>query len=151
MRFSRMLFVIALVAATSQFAGAQELSKRDQLKVAVQGICPVSGQKLGDHGPPIKVKIGEEEVFLCCKGCLQGQVNPKHWGTIHANFAAAQGKCPVMEKALPKTPKWTIVNGQIVYICCPPCTAKIKADPAKFLAKVDEYYSASLSTRRTTR
>ena len=117
--------------AFARFADAEELSKRDQLKMAAQQICPVSGQKLGTHGAPVKVKIGRQELFLCCQPCLQGKVEAKHWAAIHANFTAAQASCPVMNKPLPKSPKWTIVDGQIVYICCPPCADKIKAEPGE--------------------
>lgn len=124
--------------------GQPELTRRDQLRMAVQQICPTSGQKLGAHGQPIKVKVGEETVFLCCKACLKQKLNPRHWATIHANFARAQHICPVMEHELPKNPKWTIVDGQIVFVCCPPCTKKIAADPQTYLKKVDELYLASL-------
>lgn len=145
-------FAIVIVATGfCSIAAAQELSQRDQIHVAVQEICPVSGQKLGEHGAPIKVKIGEETVFLCCHGCLQGKVNPQHWATIHANFAAAQRICPVMKRELPKNPKWTIVEGQIVYVCCPPCTNKVAADPQTFLRQIDDLYSASLQARQQTR
>lgn len=123
---------------------------RDQLKIAVQKICPVSGKPLGSMGASPKVKIGEEEIFLCCKGCAKGQIKKEHWVTIHSNFAKAQGVCPVMEKKLPANPKWTFVNGQIVYICCPPCTKKIQAEPAKYLAKVEGYYRASIKTSTKT-
>jgi hypothetical protein len=128
----------------SSWAGADEPSRSDQLRIAVQAICPVSGQKLGSMGDPVKVKVGEEQVFLCCKGCLHGKVKAEHWKTIHVNFAKAQGICPVMKKALPTSPKWTVVNGRIVYVCCPPCTKKIEADPATYLKAVDELYAASL-------
>lgn len=147
MKFARMLVVAALVFACGQIANAQQLSQRDQLHIAVQQICPISGQKLGAHGPPIKVKIGEETVFLCCRGCLQSKVDPQHWATIHANFARAQRICPVMKKELPRNAKWTVVQGQIVYVCCPPCTKKIAADPQTYLQKIDELYAASLQGR----
>ena len=147
-------FALALASVALIFCSkgsAQELSERDQIHIAVQQICPVSGQGLGEHGAPIKVKIGEEAVFLCCKGCLQGKVNPQHWATIHANFAKAQRICPVMKHELPENPKWTIVEGQIVYVCCPPCTKKIAADPRTFLQQIDELYLASLQARQRTR
>jgi hypothetical protein len=147
MKCVRVLMLVALVAGISQMARGQEAPQRDQLRSAVQGICPVSGQKLGSMGAPVKVKIGEETVFLCCKGCLQGKVSAQHWATIHANMARAQGKCPVMKKALPASPKWTIVEGQVVYVCCPPCIAKINADPKTHLQTVDAYYTASLQAR----
>ena len=125
-------------------AETNRISEHDQLKIAVQKICPVSGKPLGSMGAPPKVRVGEEEVFLCCKGCSKGPINKEHWSTIHSNFAKAQGICPVMEKELPAKPKWTFVKGQIVYICCPPCTKKIQAEPDKYLGKVDSYYQASL-------
>ena len=102
------------------------------------------GEPLGSMGTPVKVKIGEEELFLCCEACRKKQIDRAHWNTIHANFAKAQGTCPVMEKSLPPNPKWTIVNGQIVYVCCPPCTEKIQAAPAKYITKLDELYKTSL-------
>lgn len=146
--------VVCIVAASMSHAVVAQtssLSKYDQLKVAVQTICPVTGKPLGSMGDPLKVKIGEEEIFLCCKGCTKGQLNKVHWTTIHKNFAAAQGICPVMEKALPANPKSTVVNGQTVYICCPPCSKKIQADPKKFLTKVAGYYQSSLkgTTKRS--
>ncbi len=154
MKNVKMLVVVALLVGIGQVASGQEAAQpdkeqiaRDQLRVAVQEMCPVSGNKLGAHGAPIKVQIGQETVFLCCKGCLQGKVDAKHWATIHANVATAQAKCPVMDKALPKNAKWTIAEGQIVYICCPPCAKKITADPKTCLQKVDELYAASLKSK----
>ena len=161
MKVARMLFVVAWVLGTGQVVSGQEghaghdhsranqeLSHRDQLRAAVQEICPVSGGKLGDMGTPFKVKVGEETVFLCCQGCMKRKVNPQHWATIHTNFAKAQGICPVMKNDLPKNPKWTIVEGQIIYVCCPPCTKKIVADPQAYLKTVDELYTASLQSRQ---
>ena len=126
MKNARMFVIVALVVGvghialgdTSSDQDKEQQRKRDQLRAAVQGICPVSGEKLGDHGPPIKVSVGKakEEVFLCCKACLKQKIDPKHWATMHANIAKAQEICPVMKKKLPKNPKWTIVEGQIVYV-----------------------------------
>ncbi len=143
------LFTVATVIAS--IAAAQELPQHDRIHIAVQEICPVSGQKLGEHGPPIKVRIGEETVYLCCQACLKGEVNAQHWATIHANFARAKRICPVMQNELPKNPKWTIVEGQIIYVCCPPCTKNIEADPKAFLRQLDELYLASLQTRQPAR
>jgi hypothetical protein len=123
----------------------------DQVKIAAQQICPVSGKRLGIMGTPIKRKIGKEEVFLCCEACTKGKVDRKHWGTIHANFAKAQGMCPVMKKPLPANPKWTVVDGQIVYVCCPPCVKKIEADPKTFVTKVASLYTASLKKASPTK
>lgn len=160
MKNARMLLMVALMFGAGHVARGQEPSeqereqaRRDQLHTAVQQICPVSGQKLGEHGPPLKVTVGEqkEEVFLCCKGCLQQKIDPKHWATIHANFAKAQRICPVMKKELPENPKWTIVEGHIFYVCCPPCTKKIADRPQTFLRALDELYAASLESEKSIR
>jgi hypothetical protein len=132
-------------------ARGDDASPRDELRSTVQGICPVSGKELGSMGAPVKVQVGEETVFLCCNGCLQRKISAEHWATIHANMARAQGKCPVMNKALPENPKWAIVAGQIVYVCCPPCIPKINADPETYLKKVEALYSASLEAREGPR
>ena len=129
MKFMQMMLAVAMAVSVVQIAvgqsvndRAQEQQRRDQLRIAVQDICPVSGQKLGSMGQPIKVQVGKETTFLCCKGCMKQKIKPEHWATIHTNFAKAQGICPVMKHDLPKSPKWTIVEGQVVYVCCPPCT-----------------------------
>ena len=33
--------------------------------------------------------------------------------------------------------KSTVVNGRKIFVCCPPCIAKIEADPATYVAKLD--------------
>ena len=137
-----------LPAGQAPLNAAQEQQRRDQLRAAVQGICPVSGEKLGSMGEPIKVKVGKEAVFMCCKGCLKQKIKPGHWATIHVNFAKAQGICPVMKHELPKKPKWTIVEGQIIYVCCPPCTKKIAAKPKEYLRAVDQLYIAALDKKK---
>ncbi|APZ96458.1 hypothetical protein [Fuerstiella marisgermanici] len=125
------------------------LSQHDQLKIAAQKICPVMGKPLGSMGSPIKVRIGDQELFLCCEACRTKQVDRQHWATIHANFRKAQGKCPVMGKPLPVNAKYTIANGQLFYTCCPPCVDKIKADPKTYLTKLDDLYATNLAEPQT--
>lgn len=150
------LALVALGGRGNAYQGEsadREQARRDQLRIAVQEICPVSGQKLGKMGPPVKVTVGQakEVVFLCCQGCMKGKINPRHWATIHMNFAKAQGICPVMKNELPKDAKWTIAKGQIVYVCCPPCIEKIQAEPDRYLRLVDDYYAAYLKAKKNTR
>ena len=153
MKILQTMLSTALMLAVAGLARAETPSakevqqKHDQRHSAVQAICPMTGNKLGEHGPPVKVKIGEEEIFLCCKACLKKPVNTKYWATIHANFAKAQGICPVMKNKLPKNPKWAVVNGAIVYVCCPPCIKKLNAEPVKYLRDVDALYAASLKKK----
>ncbi len=140
-----LLAALVLNCATSNAQQVGEWTAK-QVRVAVQKICPVSGQELGAHGKPIKAKIGAEEVFLCCQSCVGKNVKSEHWGTIHKNFAAAQQTCTVMGHELPKKPEWTIIDGQIFYVCCPPCKEKIAADPAKYAVELMKRYRTSLAT-----
>lgn len=125
----------------------------EQLHIGVQGICPVSGLNLGDHGPPVKVVVGEqqEEVFLCCKACLARQIDPAHWKKIHTNIATAQRICPVMKKNLPAKPAWEIISGRVVFVCCPPCLEKVAEEPASHLAQIDALYAESLQAQTPER
>jgi YHS domain-containing protein len=44
----------------------------DAAAVRAQGRCVVmTDQQLGGHGKPIKVTVGEQSLFVCCKGCLR--------------------------------------------------------------------------------
>ena len=47
-----------------------KLSPEDQRLVAAQEFCAIqTGERLGSMGPPVKVMVKGEPVFLCCKGC----------------------------------------------------------------------------------
>ena len=37
--------------------------------------CPVSGQRLGLMGKPVKITVKGQEVFLCCDGCEEAIKN----------------------------------------------------------------------------
>lgn len=124
------------------------LSKQDRLLAKLQKICPVSGQELGKMGEPIKVAAGGQTVFLCCKGCQGKQINAKHWTTILTRLAKAQGTCPIMGKKVDSSNKSFVLNGHRVFVCCPPCIDKIKADPKKSLNKIHDSYVRFVATEQ---
>ena len=125
-------------ASYVKFVAAERQAKSDQAHMKAQGICPVSGQQLGSMGKPVKVKFGEEEIgFLCCQGCVGKKMSTEHWKTIQSNLAKAQGVCPVMDEPVDATMESVVVNGRKIFVCCPPCIKKIKAEPAVFVAKLD--------------
>jgi len=126
----------------------EERPDQEQLLIAVQRICPVSGQRLGEHGPPVRARIGEQTVYLCCSACERGKVDAAHWSAVQANLARAQQKCPVMNKPLPKNASPTVIDGRVIYICCPPCANKIAADREKYFRAVDDLYLAHLKAER---
>jgi Cu(I)/Ag(I) efflux system membrane fusion protein len=46
------------------------LSESDRKLAQDQKFCPIiSGSRLGSMGPPVKIQIQGQAVFLCCKGC----------------------------------------------------------------------------------
>lgn len=46
------------------------LGEADKAGVEQQKVCPVTGAALGSMGTPIKVLVGDQPLYLCCKGCL---------------------------------------------------------------------------------
>lgn len=49
-----------------------------------------------------------------------------------------QTHCPVMTKN-PVNPKMYVdVQGKRIYVCCPGCIAKIKADPGKYIKQMED-------------
>jgi hypothetical protein len=51
-------------------ANMAKLSPADRELAAAQGFCAVMvDNRLGTMGPPLKISVGSEVVFLCCEGC----------------------------------------------------------------------------------
>lgn len=153
------LFVAPIYAQTNQAGqdSAQKgqqigtestLTEAEQVQIAVQKICPVTGQALGSKGEPVKVQVGEQVAYLCCQGCQGKELNAEHWQAIQTNIAAAQGTCPIMDKPVDATMESTVVNGQQVFVCCPPCIAKIQADIEGSLKKVNASYASFVANEK---
>lgn len=152
MNFNSLGKVFSIVAGLlcSGIAYGQEKApaKGDELLIAAQKICPVSGEELGSMGAPLKAKSGDQTIFLCCKGCAGKQISKENWAKVMANLAAAQGRCPVMNRALPKNAASVVVNGRKVFVCCPPCTGKIEANPERYLSVVDALLAKNVGQPR---
>ena len=60
--------------------GTGEALEEDKDLIRLQKLCPVMDMPLGSMGDPVKVMVGRQPLFLCCKGCL-GRVkkNPVHY------------------------------------------------------------------------
>ena len=48
-----------------------KLSSEDRAAAERQHVCPVTGKMLGTMGPPLKVSVQGETVWLCCPGCQE--------------------------------------------------------------------------------
>ena len=155
----QLLLTLLMLAATTAVAqepassaqkAPSKLSAQDRLRIEIQQICPVSGKPLGSMGDPIKVRLGEQSAFVCCQGCTSGPVAPEHWARVQNNLAEAQGTCPIMDKPVDGTMKFTVVEGQPIFVCCPPCIEKIQADPKVALAHVQSHYAQTVKERQDT-
>jgi hypothetical protein len=120
----------------------------DQLMIAAQKTCPISGEALGEMGPPVKTKIGDQTIFICCKGCVGKEISAENRQKLTANLIAAQGVCPVLGKPLPKDAASIVVNNRQIFVCCKMCLAKIQADPASYIAKVDTMLEKNLHDKQ---
>jgi len=156
-----------VAAATEIEANLAALEPQDREAAEAQGFCPIMTESaLGSMGPPVKVDVAGETVFVCCKGCgkkaqanaektlatvatLKKQVSQAQ--EIEASFAAlapvergparAQGYCAVM----PDNPLGSMgapvkvnVGDKAVYLCCAGCRRKALANPERTLANVAE-------------
>jgi YHS domain-containing protein len=132
-------------------------TEADAAAIARQKLCPVMDEPLGSMGTPLKVLGLGRDVFLCCKGCLKSlQKEPQKYlaklpplpGATKlsvvkatkddAQFVAAQKLCPVMDKPLDAMggPYRTVVEGRVVYLCCPGCAKKLHANFGVYLEKL---------------
>ena len=54
-----------------------KLGPEDRRLAERQGRCPVSDEPLGSMGVPVKLKVQDEPVFLCCASCREkAQADP---------------------------------------------------------------------------
>ncbi|MBZ0171806.1 MAG: hypothetical protein K8E66_05455 [Phycisphaerales bacterium] len=112
--------------------------------------CPVSGQKLGSMGDPIVKKYEGREVRFCCGSCI-GKFEadqPGYWKKIDEQIVKDQmhyftaETCVVSGEPLIEDGDDIATNlvygNRLVRLCCKMCTKDFKADPKKFIAKLDK-------------
>jgi YHS domain-containing protein len=62
------LGILTVVASLLSFANLHAADSGVPKDYPLQ-TCPVSGEKLGEHGKPMKVTHEGTDVYLCCKSC----------------------------------------------------------------------------------
>lgn len=149
MKHAMICFLFLAIAAGMVAAFADEngtLSKRDSLRIAVQKICPISGQELppGKLLPKWTDSTTKEELFVCCEKCVAGNPDSKHLEKIRSRQASAQSECLVMENEVSSESKSRIIAGYRVFVCCPPCFKKVEKAQEKYFSKLDELHERFL-------
>lgn len=138
--FAVALFLMA-VAEDKDAKEAKRLGDPYTLKT-----CPVSGEKLGDMGDsPVLLSEGRE-VRFCCEGCIKKyQANAEAFNAeMDKKLIADQEKhyptntCINSGAELKDGGVSFIIGNRLVKTCCAKCEAKVKADPAAYLAKLDK-------------
>jgi len=110
-----------------------------------QTLCPVTGAELGSMGDPIATEVEGRKLWTCCDACPpKVKANPAKYlaklasGGPNKPAAVAQNICPVTGAKLGSMgdPVAVEVTGRTVLTCCAACPPKLKANPARYLARL---------------
>lgn len=112
--------------------------------------CPISGQKLGSMGDPIVKKYDGREVRFCCGGCISKFEADRSasWEKVDEAIIKDQMRyypmqtCVVSGEPLVEGGEDIATNivygNRLVRLCCKMCEREFKADPKKFISKLDK-------------
>ena len=95
----------------------------DSLESTSAGVCPVSGEPLGDNSISYTY-LGKEYKF-CCEGCV-GKFKKEPMDYTESL------QCPVMGGAAKKDVS-TVYDGVKYYFCCKGCDKEFMENPEKFM------------------
>lgn len=152
-----------LATAAEIEASLAGMEPGDRDAAQAQGFCPIMTESaLGSMGPPVKVVVAGQTIFVCCKGCgrkaqtyaektlatvasLREQVAQD--ADIEASFASLapidrgpariQKFCAVMNDSRlgsMGTPVRVEIGDKVVYLCCEGCRRKALANSEQTLA-----------------
>lgn len=111
--------------------------------------CPVSGAAL-ENGGVAKVFEGQE-VRFCCAGCPNAFAEDVEAGLAKVTAAIIEDQkalypvedCVVMDHDIDlATATWFVIDNRAVAVCCGSCERRVKADPADYIAMLDEAATA---------
>jgi len=110
-----------------------------EAEVKVQTTCPAMGGKINKA---LYVDYKGKRIYLCCKGCIAPVTKDpaKYIEKLESEgvtVAKLQTTCPVMGGKINKK-QYADVEGKRIYVCCPGCIAKIKADPETYIKKLED-------------
>lgn len=127
----------ALMLSTAIAEDAKEAKPEEELKA--QTVCPVMGGKINTSS---FVDVDGQRIYLCCQGCEKAiKADPEKYIKKMAENgekpALLQTTCPVMGGKIKKT-SYVDVKGKRIYMCCDGCSGAIKADPDKYIEKLEK-------------
>jgi len=108
--------------------------------------CPVSGEKLGSMGDSPVLLIDGREIRLCCAGCekkyrenaeaMNQEIDKKIIKDQEAHYPT--NTCINSGAELKEGGVKFVVGNRLMKTCCDNCKAKVMANPAEYIAKLDQ-------------
>ena len=114
--------------------------EKAQAKITPQTTCPVMGGKIRKDQ---YVDHAGKRIYMCCKGCTgKLEKDPatyiKKLEAEGVTVATVQTTCPVMDGKKIEKDQYVDHDGKRIYVCCKGCIGKIQADPAPYVAKLEQ-------------
>lgn len=151
-------FVVMAVAGTEpgSMSGAEKIAVNDKRigDPYMLTTCPISGGELGGMGDAIVKVYDGREVRFCCAMCLPKfeENQAASFEKIDAQIIASQlpyyplttcvvsdeGLNPVCEDDPTEKQIDVVFNNRLVRLCCKGCEKDLKADPDRFLSRIDK-------------
>ncbi len=130
-------FIVA--SAASLHAEDKTPATKTSKELKPQTLCPVMGKPIDSTA---YTDIQGQRVYYCCPMCSKKlKADPdtyfKKAAADGVLFENIQSKCPVSGEALEDSAVFTDFEGRRIYFCCSKCEKSFKADPQKFLKKMD--------------
>lgn len=146
-------FVANATASTSDDDAKKAAGATSDAKVWTEpyllNTCAASGRPIDVKGTPTTKIIDGRELKFCCGGCAAAVAkDPAKWlPKVDKAITARQlaiyptTTCIVSGEPLMEDGKDTgvsmVINNRLFRVCCKMCARKVKADPAKYAAKLD--------------
>jgi YHS domain-containing protein len=114
-------------------------SADSEAKVVAQTTCPVMGGKINRSQ---YVDHDGKRIYMCCPGCAgKLKADPakyiKKLEDAGVTLTKIQTTCPVMGGKINKS-QYVDHDGKRIYMCCPGCAGKLKADPEKYIKQLED-------------
>lgn len=147
-----------------------ELPEADRKLALAQRYCPVTNERLGSMGAPIKLNFDRGSVFVCCQGCEE-QAKADEKATLARvdrlkKIAAAMSKLTLEDRSVAESQRFCAVKtkgelgsmgppvrflagNDVVYLCCAGCERAAKAKPQAALKAAQQLQEERRQSRET--
>lgn len=130
--------LITGMAVAGEHPGHEKAAEAQVAKITPQTTCPVMGGKIDKNQ---YVDHDGKRIYVCCQGCIGAvKKDPRKYikklQDDGVTVARIQTDCPVMGGKVNKD-LYVDHGGKRIYVCCAGCIAKLTADPATYVEKLE--------------